>query len=77
MAPRLALGGERFAAWLEEAEGAEARRKALDDKGWKVASARDLGAVNLIHCPTGLPRRQSYCLGEADRRGFGIVVRAD
>ena len=49
----------------------------LVGRGHKVGATQQLGQVNAIWCPGGLPRAPESCAVEVDPRGYGLAVSAD
>ena len=47
--------------------------QALRSRGHKVAATRNLGLVNAVSCPGGLPRDPSSCALRTDPRGSGLA----
>ena len=51
--------------------------EALVGRGHKIGATVDLGQVNAIWCPGGLPRAPESCAAEVDPRGYGLAASAD
>ncbi|MDP7343805.1 MAG: gamma-glutamyltransferase [Alphaproteobacteria bacterium] len=47
--------------------------ESLDRRGHLVAEVPEIGRVNAVHCPGGVPRNPETCLFESDRRGYGLA----
>jgi gamma-glutamyltranspeptidase/glutathione hydrolase len=75
-APRLHHGGLPDKVFAEPDLPAE-MRAGLDSRGHDLATVREIGRVNAIHCPGGAPRSSETCGFETDRRGFGLASGGD
>lgn len=71
-APRLHHGGLPNAVFVEP-EISAAIRESLNRHQHDVFDVREIGRVNAIHCPGGLPRSPETCMFETDRRGYGLA----
>jgi len=71
-APRAHTTGAPDIAWLEDGFPAEgvARLRSL---GHTVQPVRELGRVNVLHCPQGLPR-EAFCIFVPESRGHGLAA---
>ncbi len=73
--PRIGHGGRPDRLWAERILE-PGQRSALEQRGHSVSVVPQIGTVNAIYCPEGLEVPQ-LCEVEADRRGFGLPLRAD
>jgi gamma-glutamyltranspeptidase/glutathione hydrolase len=71
--PRVHHSGAPDRLAVEQTIGEE-RRAALAARGHQVVVVPEIGRVNMIHCPGGLPRSPETCRFESDRRGFGLAT---
>lgn len=71
-APRIHHGGVPDIV-LTEPDIAAEKRAGLDQRGHQVAQIPEIGRVNALHCPGGVPRSPETCTFESDRRGFGLA----
>jgi len=71
-APRLHHGGIPDIV-LTEPDFDSALRDSLSRRGHKVAKVPEIGRVNAVHCPGGVPRSPETCVFDTDRRGFGLA----
>jgi gamma-glutamyltranspeptidase/glutathione hydrolase len=62
---------------LYEAGESEEQIRALTSRGHEVFEIGNLGLVNAVYCPKGLPRGASSCEARADPRGSGAVLDSD
>jgi len=75
-APRLHHGGVPNAVFVEPDLPAAVRQSLVQHKH-EVFDVREIGRVNAIHCPGGLPRSPETCTFESDRRGYGLASGGD
>ena len=71
-APRLHHGGIPDTV-LTEPDFDAGLRDSLGRRGHKVAKVPEIGRVNAVHCPGGVPRSPETCVFDTDRRGFGLA----
>ncbi len=71
-APRLHHGGVPNTVFAEPNLPA-AIRESLSRHKHEVFDVREIGRVNAIYCPGGLPRSPETCTFETDRRGYGLA----
>jgi gamma-glutamyltranspeptidase/glutathione hydrolase len=71
-APRLHHGGMPDRVLVEPNMPA-AKRQSLSRRQHDILEVPEIGRVNAIHCPGGMPRSPETCLFESDQRGFGLA----
>jgi len=71
--PRLHHGGAPDRVSIETGVSSDVRRS-LERRGHKLVVVSEVGRVNAIHCPGGLPRDAASCSYVSDPRGFGMAV---
>ena len=74
-APRVAHNGYPDTLWVER-NVPPAERSALEQRGHAVEVVPAIGALSAIYCPERLTQPQ-LCEVVADKRGFGLGLRAD
>jgi len=58
---------------LTEPDFDAAIRDSLGRRGHRVVEVPEIGRVNAVHCPGGVPRSPETCVFATDRRGFGLA----
>ena len=72
-APRLHHGGAPDGVLIEPGFSTT-QRQGLEKRQHRLKEFPEIGRVNAIHCPGGLPRSPETCTFETDRRGFGLAT---
>lgn len=72
--PRLHHGGSPDTV-LFEPQITFKNRVNLEQRKHRLQSIPNLGRVNAIYCPSGMPRNPEQCIFATDPRGFGLATR--
>jgi gamma-glutamyltranspeptidase/glutathione hydrolase len=72
-AKRIHHGGNPDLTYHEPGFNADAIN-VLRNRGHRIAATRNLGLVNAMSCPDGLPRDPTTCVVRTDPRGSGLAV---